>query len=96
MNYLTWFANTESWGHRFFDLPTNKFTERIKNIMMFFNKKRSSNLPLGIFLGAAAGIVGITALAASNKEMRKTMGKEWEKCCRKGTSAVDKLIFAMK
>lgn len=64
--------------------------------MMFFNKRKSYSLPLGILIGAAAGIAGVTALAASNKEMRKTMGKEWEKCRRKGNSALEKHIFAMK
>lgn len=64
--------------------------------MMFFNKKKSYSLPLGILIGAAAGIAGITALAASNKEMRKTMGKEWEKCCHKGSCAMNRHFFAMK
>lgn len=64
--------------------------------MMFFNKKRSSGLPWGILIGTVAGIAGLTAIAASNKEMRKTIGKEWEKCCRKGTSVMDKHFFAMK
>ena len=64
--------------------------------MMFFNKKKSYALPLGILIGATAGIAGLTAIAVSNKEMRKTMGKEWEKCCRKGSFTIDKHIFAMK
>ncbi len=64
--------------------------------MMFFNKKRSYSLPLGIFIGAAAGIAGVAAIAASNKEMRKTIGKEFEKCCRKGSSVMDGHFFAMK
>lgn len=64
--------------------------------MMFFNKKRSHSLPLGILIGAAAGIAGLTAIAASNREMRKTIGKEWEKCCRKGSSVINGHFFAMK
>ena len=49
-----------------------------------------------MLIGAAVGIAGLTAIAASNKEMRKTIGKEWEKCCRKGVSVIDKGFFAIK
>ena len=64
--------------------------------MMFFSRKKSNTLPLGMLIGAAVGIAGLTAIAASNKEMRKTIGKEWEKCCRKGVSVIDKGFFAIK
>ncbi|MBQ2881520.1 MAG: hypothetical protein IJE40_04570 [Clostridia bacterium] len=64
--------------------------------MMFFKKRNSYHLPLGILLGTLVGIAGAAALAVSNGEIRKTMGKELKKCCRTGHSMMNKSIFSVK
>lgn len=64
--------------------------------MMFFKKKKSYHLPLGILLGTAVGLAGAAALASSNREIRKTISKEFKKCCHSGRSVMNKNFFAVK
>ena len=64
--------------------------------MMFFRKKRSYHLPLGILIGTAVGFAGAAAIATANKEMRKTMSKELKKCYHARSSAMNGNIFALK
>ena len=63
---------------------------------MFFKKKRSYRLPLGILLGTAVGLAGAVALVSSNKELRKTISKEFKKCCQSGRTVMNKNFFAVK
>ncbi len=64
--------------------------------MNFFKKRNPYHLPLGILLGTVVGIAGAAALAVSNKEVRKAMGKEIKKCCRAGRSVMDRNFFSVK
>ena len=63
---------------------------------MFFRKRNQYHLPLGILLGTVVGIAGAAALAVSNSEIRKAVGKEIKKCCRTSRTVMNKNIFAVK
>lgn len=60
---------------------------------MFFKKKKSHGLPLGVIIGALATVTGTVAIAASNKEVRKAIEKEWSKCCKKCYSSPGMVYF---
>ncbi|MBQ6809602.1 MAG: hypothetical protein IJP09_02695 [Clostridia bacterium] len=63
---------------------------------MFFKKKKPCHIVWGILIGTALGFAGASALALSNREVRKTMGKEWKKCCNKGSAMMNEHMFSLK